>query len=53
MHWKQAISPIPLRLIPPYPSAQLIAVLDIDSEELAAFDDVDQEALEAICARWF
>ena len=50
---KQAISPIPLRLIPPYPSAQLIAVLDIDSEELAAFDDVDQEALEAICARWF
>ena len=32
---------------------QLIAVLDIDSEELAAFDEVDREALEAICARWF
>jgi putative methionine-R-sulfoxide reductase with GAF domain len=32
---------------------QLIAVLDIDSEEYAAFDAVDREELEAIVGRWF
>lgn len=35
---------------------QILGVLDLDSNELAAFDRVDQEELEAICAfigqRW-
>ena len=25
----------------------------LSQEELAAFDDIDKEELEAICARWF
>lgn len=36
-----------------YSCVQLIAVLDIDSELLAAFDEVDKEALEALMAKWF
>jgi GAF domain-containing protein len=32
---------------------ELIAVLDIDSEELAAFDEVDQAGLEAILRKVF
>lgn len=31
----------------------LIAVLDIDSERLAAFDDVDKECLERLLAEYF
>jgi len=31
------------------PDGQLLAVLDVDSDRPAAFDDVDQQALEAIC----
>jgi len=31
------------------PDGQLLAVLDIDSDQPAAFDDVDQRALEEIC----
>jgi len=31
---------------------KLIAVLDIDTAELAAFDSVDKEQLEALLARW-
>jgi GAF domain-containing protein len=32
---------------------ELIAVLDVDSDELASFDDVDREGLEAIVRRVF
>ena len=32
---------------------QLIAVLDIDSDVLAEFDDVDKRELEALLARYF
>lgn len=32
---------------------QLIAVLDVDSEVLAAFDHIDKEELEALLAKWF
>ena len=32
---------------------ELIAVLDIDSERLAAFDDVDKECLESLLAEYF
>ena len=35
------------------PSGKLIAVLDVDSAELSAFDSVDQAALEAIVRRVF
>jgi L-methionine (R)-S-oxide reductase len=31
------------------PAGQLLAVLDVDSDQLEAFDDVDQAALEDIC----
>jgi L-methionine (R)-S-oxide reductase len=31
------------------PAGELLAVLDVDSDQAAAFDDVDQAALEAIC----
>jgi L-methionine (R)-S-oxide reductase len=31
------------------PAGVLVAVLDVDSTEFAAFDDVDQKGLEAIC----
>ncbi len=31
------------------PSGEVIAVLDIDSKELATFDDTDRQYLEAIC----
>jgi GAF domain-containing protein len=31
------------------PDGQLLAVLDVDSDQAAAFDDVDQRALEKIC----
>ena len=31
----------------------LLGVLDIDSEELCAFDEVDVEQLTRICERWF
>ena len=31
-------------------NGQLAAVLDVDSEEYDAFDDLDREGLEAICA---
>jgi GAF domain-containing protein len=31
------------------PDGQLLAVLDVDSDQPAAFDDVDQRALEEIC----
>ena len=31
------------------PDGQLLAVLDIDSDQPAAFDDVDQRALEELC----
>lgn len=34
------------------PSAELIAVLDVDSEDLAAFDDDDRAGLERIVARF-
>ena len=29
---------------------RLLAVLDVDSDDLSAFDEIDQKALEAICA---
>ena len=32
---------------------KLIAVLDVDSDVLAAFDAVDKEKLEALCAAFF
>jgi GAF domain-containing protein len=32
------------------PSGRLLGVLDVDSDAPAAFDDVDQHALEALCA---
>jgi GAF domain-containing protein len=32
------------------PDAELIAVFDVDSTQLAAFDDIDREWLERICA---
>ena len=32
------------------PAGELLAVLDVDSDTEAAFDTVDQEALERICA---
>lgn len=32
------------------PSGEVLAVLDVDSDAEAAFDDVDQEQLEAICS---
>jgi L-methionine (R)-S-oxide reductase len=32
------------------PEGQLLAVFDVDSDARAAFDEVDQEQLEAICA---
>ena len=35
------------------PSGTLIAVLDVDSEELATFDEVDAAGLEAIIAQVF
>jgi GAF domain-containing protein len=31
------------------PSGDVLAVLDVDSDQEAAFDDVDQQQLEAIC----
>jgi GAF domain-containing protein len=31
-------------------SGVVLAVLDVDSDALAAFDEVDREALEALCA---
>lgn len=31
------------------PDGQLLAVLDVDSNQAAAFDDIDQRALEEIC----
>jgi L-methionine (R)-S-oxide reductase len=34
------------------PSGDLIGVLDIDSDQLAAFDDADREGLERL-VRWF
>ena len=33
------------------PEDRLIAVLDVDSDDLAAFDAVDQQYLEGLCAR--
>lgn len=33
------------------PDGTLLAVLDVDSDDLAAFDDTDQQHLEALCAR--
>ncbi|MDH3253870.1 MAG: GAF domain-containing protein [Acidobacteriota bacterium] len=38
-------------VVPLFARGQLVAVLDIDSHEPAAFDDVDREALEALAAR--
>lgn len=35
------------------PVSKLIAVLDIDSEQLAAFDDTDAQYLEKLCAQLF
>lgn len=32
------------------PGGDLLAVLDVDSDDLAAFDETDQEQLEALCA---
>ena len=32
------------------PSGEVVAVLDIDSKELATFDDTDRQYLEAVCA---
>lgn len=32
------------------PSGRLLAVLDVDSNRLGAFDEIDQRELEAICA---
>jgi GAF domain-containing protein len=32
------------------PNGDLLAVLDVDSDDLAAFDETDQEHLEALCA---
>jgi len=32
------------------PSGAVIAVLDVDSDELAAFDEVDKQHLESLCA---
>ncbi|HUP64920.1 MAG TPA: GAF domain-containing protein [Thermoanaerobaculia bacterium] len=34
-------------------SKELIAVLDVDSEELSAFDEIDRAGLESICAKVF
>jgi len=31
------------------PAGELLAVLDVDSDQEAAFDDTDQAELEAIC----
>jgi L-methionine (R)-S-oxide reductase len=40
----------------PGPDGSVVAILDVDSDRLAAFDDVDVEALESLCrelgARW-
>lgn len=33
------------------PDDRLLAVLDVDSDQLAAFDETDQKHLEAICQR--
>jgi GAF domain-containing protein len=33
------------------PDGTLLAVLDVDSDEPAAFDEIDQRNLEALCAR--
>jgi GAF domain-containing protein len=33
------------------PDDTLLAVLDVDSDQLAAFDETDQEYLETLCAR--
>ena len=33
------------------PEDRLIAVLDVDSDDLAAFDQVDQQNLEALCRK--
>lgn len=33
------------------PDDTLLAVLDVDSDDLAAFDETDQRHLEALCAR--
>lgn len=33
------------------PVGELLAVLDVDSNDLAAFDEIDREALERLCAR--
>lgn len=32
------------------PGGDLLAVLDVDSDDLAAFDETDQKQLEALCA---
>jgi len=32
------------------PNGDLLAVLDVDSDDLAAFDETDQQHLEALCA---
>jgi GAF domain-containing protein len=33
------------------PDGTLLAVLDVDSDALAAFDETDQHYLEALCAQ--
>lgn len=37
-------------VVPVLVSGQVVAVLDIDSDEFATFDTIDQEYLEKICA---
>ena len=40
---------IVISFVPLFDAGRVIAVLDIDSERLAAFDDTDRHYLEQIC----
>lgn len=40
-------------VLPVFRDGKLIAVFDVDSDQLAGFDTVDQNALESILAEWF
>lgn len=37
-------------VVPVFDGEQLVAVLDVDSDQLGAFDEIDREGLERICA---
>ena len=40
-------------VVPVFRNGKLIAVLDVDSNQPAAFDAIDQSALESILTQWF